>query len=56
MNDLFGSVQAGKEPDLGRFFLTFGNNLVYIFCLVGLVYLLARKGSPGNNSYGPPPR
>lgn len=55
MGDLFGAIQAGQEPDLSRFFLTFGNNMIYIFSLVGLAYLLARKGTPGDNRYGPPP-
>ncbi|MBV1689837.1 DUF805 domain-containing protein [Novosphingobium sp. G106] len=55
MNDMFAGIRAGKEPELGRFFLTFANNAVYIACLVGVIYLLARKGTLGDNPYGPPP-
>ena len=55
MHDMFGSIRAGKEPDFGRFFLIFGNNLVYLASLGVLIYLLVRSGTPGDNRYGPAP-
>ncbi|MDR2856846.1 MAG: DUF805 domain-containing protein [Novosphingobium sp.] len=54
MRGVFGSMDTGAEPDFDRFLLIFGNNLVYLICLGVLAYLLARKGTPGDNRYGPP--
>jgi uncharacterized membrane protein YhaH (DUF805 family) len=45
----------GAAPiDLGTFFRAFATNMAYLISLGGLVYLLIRKGTPGENRYGAP--
>lgn len=51
---MFTSV-GGAEPDMGLFALLFVNNLIYLACLGVLVVFLCRKGTRGENRFGPQP-
>jgi len=55
MPRLFDQFAAGPEPDLGIFFAVFLNNLAYLAALGVLIVLLALRGTPGENRFGPPP-
>jgi uncharacterized membrane protein YhaH (DUF805 family) len=46
------AVRQQQEPDMNLFLLIFANNLAYIVSLVGLAYLLIRKGTQGPNRFG----
>lgn len=52
---LMPQLIANGEPDLGLFALLFANNLVYIASLIVLVVMLAARGNPHDNRFGPPP-
>jgi uncharacterized membrane protein YhaH (DUF805 family) len=60
---LFGLVAMPRAFDAARrgvpridtFLLIFFNNLIYLALLGLLVFLLARRGTPGPNRYGPAP-
>lgn len=54
MQRLFAGMGDGREPDFGSFLLLFGNNLLYLATLGGLVFLLARRGTAGPNRWGDP--
>ena len=43
------------EAAFGPFLLLFANNVLYMVSLIGLIVLLAMKGAPGPNRYGPEP-
>lgn len=46
--------QFGEEaPNFGLFGLLFLNNILYMIALVTLIVLLALRGTPGPNRYGP---
>ena len=55
MDNLFGRLRFEEEPDMNQFKLLFANNILYLALLALLAYLLARKSSVGDNSFGPPP-
>lgn len=48
-------AQLGGELQPGSFFLLFFNNMIYLAFLALLGVLLARRGTPGPNRYGPSP-
>ena len=43
-----------SATDMTAFLRLFATNFAYLASLGGLVYLLIRKGTPGENRYGPP--
>jgi uncharacterized membrane protein YhaH (DUF805 family) len=56
MPKLMAGVAAEPDaPDLSLSFAVFVNNLLYLGMLALLVVLLAGKGTPGPNRFGPPP-
>jgi uncharacterized membrane protein YhaH (DUF805 family) len=54
MPKLFAGFAKGGEPDLGQFFLLFGNNVAYIGVLLLLAWQLMGKSDSGANRFGPP--
>lgn len=48
------SMMTAEEPDLGPFFLLFGNNVLYLGALATLVILLSLATSPEANRHGDP--
>lgn len=52
MNQLFGAVMEGNEPDFSLFGLIFMNNVLYMAVLVTLVIIMAQQGTVGPNRYG----
>ncbi|MFK0298600.1 DUF805 domain-containing protein [Brevundimonas sp. NPDC090276] len=48
-------VMQSDEAAIGPFLLLFANNMLYIISLIGLIVLLALKGTPGSNRYGAEP-
>lgn len=48
------TMDANVPIDLVAFFRVFLTNMAYLASLGGLVYLLIRKGTPGENRYGAP--
>lgn len=50
---LISGFAASDTPNPGLFFLLFFNNLLYMLALVSLIILLALRGTPGSNRYGP---
>lgn len=55
MSGLFAAVTASgaTEPDFSEFIRIFAVNLAYLASLGALIYLLVRRGTPGENRYGP---
>jgi len=54
MGTFFNGLNGQAEPDLSAFFTIFAVNLAYLASLGGLVYLLVRGGTVGENRFGPP--
>jgi uncharacterized membrane protein YhaH (DUF805 family) len=54
MPKLLASFAKGGNPDLGQFFLLFGNNMAYIAVLLLLAWQLLGKSDPDANRFGPP--
>ena len=52
---LMSSIMAGDEPDLGLFFLLFGNNMLYLAALGTLAILLSLSTARGANRHGEEP-
>ncbi len=55
MARMFGSFGRVEGPDMSLFMWAFANNIVYLASLGWLIYLLARRGTPTDNRFGPPP-
>lgn len=55
MSRLFGRFDDPEGPPMGLFFGMLLNNLVYLVSLAVLLILVAMKGTPGDNRFGPPP-
>jgi len=52
---MMNSMMTEAEPDIGLFFLLFGNNMLYLVALATLVVLLSLSTSPKPNRHGDPP-
>lgn len=52
MNQLFGVVMKGTEPDFSLFGLIFLNNVLYMAVLVTLITMLCLRGTSGPNRRG----
>lgn len=55
MSQLFERFNDPVGPPMGLFFAVFLNNLAYLASLGVLIILLAEKGTPDDNRFGPPP-
>lgn len=53
MPGLATSTGIGQAPSLALFGLLFLNNVLYLITLATLIVILARRGTPGANRYGP---
>lgn len=52
---MMSSMMTAEEPELGLFFLLFGNNMLYLAALGTLVILLSLATSPEANRHGEQP-
>jgi len=52
---LMRQFATSSDPDMALFGLMFANNIAYLAAVGGLVLLLVRVGTPGENRFGPPP-
>jgi uncharacterized membrane protein YhaH (DUF805 family) len=50
---MMATMMQSDEAAMGPFFLLFANNVLYMASLVGLIILLALRGTAGPNRYGP---
>jgi uncharacterized membrane protein YhaH (DUF805 family) len=49
---MFRDISSSGMPNFGLFGLLAINNLLYLVALIGLIIVLALKGTPGPNRYG----